>query len=261
MSDKHSTPIGQFWMMAGIGSAMLASRLMLDTAIKVHRAGRPARQLMGAAPFAMAGWVLSQMGSREKVAVLPAEGLAPQRKRSLEASEAELVAEPAPVEVPQNLIETMVEAPLEALAQSFAPLAAEADAMLETAPGSEDAVADEPATPDEYVGEILAEPAAPEAEVAAEPAAEAGRLTALAAPRGAGADDLTLIKGVGPKLAAQLNALGYFHFDQIAAWGEAELAWVDSNLHGFAGRATRDDWIGQAKAMLADAAPEGERLL
>ena len=38
----------------------------------------------------------------------------------------------------------------------------------------------------------------------------------LAAPRGAGPDDLKLIKGVGPVLEAMLHRLGYFHFDQIA---------------------------------------------
>jgi predicted flap endonuclease-1-like 5' DNA nuclease len=73
--------------------------------------------------------------------------------------------------------------------------------------------------------------------------------TPLAAAREGGPDDLKRIKGIGPKLEEMLHGLGYYHFDQIAAWGEAEIAWVDSNLEGFNGRATRDDWVGQAKLL------------
>src|SRR6056300_1552650 len=71
----------------------------------------------------------------------------------------------------------------------------------------------------------------------------------MKAPRKAGADDLKMIKGVGPKLEKILNTLGFFHFDQVAKWTSEELAWVDDNLEGFKGRATRDDWVGQAKVL------------
>ena len=70
-------------------------------------------------------------------------------------------------------------------------------------------------------------------------------------PRKAGADDLKLIKGVGPKLEALLNAMGFYHHDQVAKWTAAEIAWVDDNLEGFKGRVSRDDWVSQAK-ILAD---------
>jgi NADH-quinone oxidoreductase subunit E len=73
----------------------------------------------------------------------------------------------------------------------------------------------------------------------------------MTAPRKAGADDLKLIKGVGPKLEALLHKMGFFHFDQIAKWTSAEVAWVDDNLEGFKGRVTRDDWVSQA-AVLAE---------
>ena len=59
-----------------------------------------------------------------------------------------------------------------------------------------------------------------------------------------GADDLKKIKGVGPKLEELLHSLGFCHFDQVAGWGAREIAWVDSHLEGFNGRATRDDWVG-----------------
>lgn len=66
-----------------------------------------------------------------------------------------------------------------------------------------------------------------------------------------GGDDLKLIKGVGPKLESLLNALGVYHFAQIAAWSEAEIAWVDGALEGFNGRVSRDDWVAQAKILAA----------
>lgn len=64
-----------------------------------------------------------------------------------------------------------------------------------------------------------------------------------------GADDLTKLKGVGPKLAAQLNALGVTSFAQIAGWSEADIDRVDDQLGRFKGRIRRDDWIGQAKLL------------
>lgn len=66
-------------------------------------------------------------------------------------------------------------------------------------------------------------------------------------PRGGKADDLKRIKGVGPKLEKLLHSLGFYHFDQIAAWTDDEVAWVDDNLEGFKGRVTRDEWIAQAR--------------
>ena len=46
-----------------------------------------------------------------------------------------------------------------------------------------------------------------------------------------------------------LNSLGYYHFDQIAEWTPAEIAWVDENLKGFKGRVTRDGWVAQAEIL------------
>lgn len=63
------------------------------------------------------------------------------------------------------------------------------------------------------------------------------------------ADDLTMIAGIGPKLAATLNDLGVWSFAQIAGWTPAEIAWVDDYL-SFKGRVERDNWIGQAAALM-----------
>ena len=43
--------------------------------------------------------------------------------------------------------------------------------------------------------------------------------------------------------------LGIYHFAQIAMWGGDELAWIDQHLNGFKGRASRDNWIDQAKIL------------
>lgn len=59
-------------------------------------------------------------------------------------------------------------------------------------------------------------------------------------------DDLTRIKGVGPKLAATLESLGITSFSQIAGWDDAEIDRIDAQLGRFEGRIRRDDWVGQA---------------
>ncbi|MFN3970466.1 MAG: NADH-quinone oxidoreductase subunit E [Gemmobacter sp.] len=90
--------------------------------------------------------------------------------------------------------------------------------------------------------------ATPEAKA---PVVEATRPEGLAAARDGKADNLRAIKGIGPKLEVLCHALGYFHFDQIASWTPAEVAWVDDNLEGFRGRVTRDDWVAQARILAA----------
>lgn len=83
-----------------------------------------------------------------------------------------------------------------------------------------------------------------------------GKPEFLSAAREGGPDDLKQIKGVGPKLEKTLHSMGIFHFDQIASWGPKEQAWMDGNLEGFKGRATRDDWVAQAKTLAAGGTTE-----
>jgi predicted flap endonuclease-1-like 5' DNA nuclease len=52
-------------------------------------------------------------------------------------------------------------------------------------------------------------------------------------------DDLTRMKGVGPKLVTLLNELGVTHYSQIAA--------IDQHLGAFRGRILRDRWVEQAR--------------
>ena len=96
--------------------------------------------------------------------------------------------------------------------------------------------------------------AAPQSEPAPEPesvaVADAGdQPTGLDGPRAGTGDDLKKIKGVGPKLEKQLNSLGYWHFDQIANWSAADVAWMDENLKGFKGRVSLDNWVAQSKTL------------
>jgi predicted flap endonuclease-1-like 5' DNA nuclease len=95
-----------------------------------------------------------------------------------------------------------------------------------------------------------AKPKAPAAEAPAPAGVTAGAKPAtLKAARGGKADNLKEIKGVGPKMEAMLHGMGFYHFDQIAAWTAAEVAWVDENLTGFKGRVSRDNWVDQAKIL------------
>ncbi|MCA0928888.1 NADH-quinone oxidoreductase subunit E [Ruegeria profundi] len=72
----------------------------------------------------------------------------------------------------------------------------------------------------------------------------------LSTARDGKADNLKLLKGVGPKLEQTLNELGIYHFDQIAAWTPEHVAWVDERLQ-FKGRIERDGWIEQAGKLAA----------
>ncbi len=95
--------------------------------------------------------------------------------------------------------------------------------------------------------------AAPAAKPAAAPVATGKpvRPKGLPGARDGKPDKLQMISGVGPKLEKTLHGLGYFHFDQIAAWGKDQVDWVDEHLR-YKGRIERDEWIAQAKLLAAD---------
>ncbi len=126
------------------------------------------------------------------------------------------------------------------------------DAKKETAPKKKAPVkksdAATPAQPEAAAAKVTEPKAEPKAE-ATETVEEKAPETLTAAREG-GADDLKLLKGVGPKLEQTLNELGFFHFDQIAEWTGAEVAWVDARLK-FKGRIERDGWIEQARQLAA----------
>lgn len=62
-------------------------------------------------------------------------------------------------------------------------------------------------------------------------------------------DDLKQIKGIGPALEQQLNALGIHTFQQIASLSPEDIEKIEEQMNGFSGRIERDHWIEQAKAL------------
>jgi large subunit ribosomal protein L21 len=106
------------------------------------------------------------------------------------------------------------------------------------------------------ITEILTGGAKPAAKAkAAKPAA--APVTA-AAPLGDGkSDDISLIGGVGPKMEAGLRELGYNTFASIAAWTEAEVEKVETHLKQ-KGRVAREEWIEQARELLAGKPPRAK---
>ncbi|MCO4824613.1 MAG: hypothetical protein KC451_07155 [Amylibacter sp.] len=62
------------------------------------------------------------------------------------------------------------------------------------------------------------------------------------------ADDLKVIKGVGPGLKGTLNDLGIYTYAQVSDWKAKDIAWVDGNLK-FKGRIVRDEWVKQCKSL------------
>jgi len=89
-----------------------------------------------------------------------------------------------------------------------------------------------------------AKPAKAAAKKEAEPTAAAAPL--FKAPKG-DADDLTVIKGIGPVAAKDLNAQGIVTFAQIAALSDADVEKIDANMPFSADQIK--DWREQAKEL------------
>lgn len=81
----------------------------------------------------------------------------------------------------------------------------------------------------------------------------------LPGPRDGRADDLRRIRGIGPRNEGVLNSLGIYHYAQIAALTPAQVTWLDNYLK-FHGRIARDDWIGQASALLGAGSGPGDKV-
>ncbi|MEM9047407.1 MAG: hypothetical protein AAGC92_01700 [Pseudomonadota bacterium] len=136
-----------------------------------------------------------------------------------------------------------------------------------TAPKAEKSTAEAP--PASKAGAKSSKPAAANGKAPAPAPARAAALTAKDSPAPAetpnirptmlldampaSIDDLKKIKGIGPKLEAELNALGLWQYDQIAKMGDPDLMWLDARLSTLRARPMRDDWVGQAKRLKSKA--------
>ena len=132
----------------------------------------------------------------------------------------------------------------------FQPVAAGAGA------GPIPAAMPKPAAPEaaHFPVPAVVNPPVPAAETATAPvalagAAASGQPAGMPKPRGE-PDDLKRVRGIGRQNEGRLHALGIWHFDQIAAWTDKEIAWVEGFL-AFPGRIHREDWVGQAKVLAA----------
>jgi predicted flap endonuclease-1-like 5' DNA nuclease len=151
--------------------------------------------------------------------------------------------------------------------------AAVASAPSAPASAAKAAQAPSPAEADKAVAPAAAPTAAPKVKAkptpkpaakarpkaAPEPAPAVAKLPAqgpsphlLDAPRGGKADDLTVLSGVGDKLAAALNEFGIYHFDQIATLDAEGVEWLNEQQPGFKMIAARYKVIDQARARLAE---------
>lgn len=74
---------------------------------------------------------------------------------------------------------------------------------------------------------------------------------------GAVSEDVELIAGIGPTLKKKLNAAGVTTWKQVAAWTAEDLAKYDEEL-ALRGRATREEWVEQAKELLAGKPPRAK---
>lgn len=177
-----------------------------------------------------------------------------QRKAAAEAAAAKAAAEAEAKKAAAETEAKKAEATPAAVASKPATETAAAGRPKPSAPAQPSGAAqDTPAAAGKVAKAAVSEAAKP---AASAPAVAEAKPELLTAARGGKGDDLGLIWGVGPKLAKMLNEMGVWHFDQIANWKAEELAWVDARLTGFKGRATRDDWISQAKKLATGWRPE-----
>ncbi len=63
-------------------------------------------------------------------------------------------------------------------------------------------------------------------------------------------DDLTELRGVGPKVAQALRAAGITTFEQIAGWSEEDIEKIAPQIKTAVGRIKKADWVGQAQKRL-----------
>jgi large subunit ribosomal protein L21 len=70
-------------------------------------------------------------------------------------------------------------------------------------------------------------------------------------------DDISLIGGIGPKMEKGMRELGYNTFASIAAMTEADVEKAEAHLKQ-KGRIGREEWIEQAKELLAGKPPRAK---
>ena len=123
-------------------------------------------------------------------------------------------------------------------------------ALIDSAPSASKTEANLPPVTPEAVGGagVAVAAAAAEEERMATPAPSPAPAAATAAASG---DDLSRIKGIGPKLVAKLHELGVASYSEIAGWTDEDIDRIDAQLGRFSGRIRRDNWVEQARMLSA----------
>ena len=75
------------------------------------------------------------------------------------------------------------------------------------------------------------------------------------------ADDLQVIKGIGPYSEEKLNALGIFTYAQLANFDRATEDEVNDAIEHYKGRIRRDEWVKQAQDIIGAQAKADEEAL
>ncbi|MGI9482860.1 MAG: 50S ribosomal protein L21 [Hyphomicrobiales bacterium] len=89
------------------------------------------------------------------------------------------------------------------------------------------------------------------------PAAKKEPAKKEAAPKAEIVDDLSLIGGVGPAFVKKLNGAGITSLKQIAEFDAKGVEKLEAELN-IAGRVERDEWVEQAKELLAGKPPRAK---
>lgn len=231
---------GIFWSLVAWGGGIVAFFVVYWLVRGLFGGTAPDGLVFGGVAFILVGGILT-------VRVGPKDTAPVAQYHAAPAAASKPAAAPKPVTPAATVAPAATATPVAPVAAPVAaPIAAAAAATPAPAPTD---------THSERVSEAAREAARLAADLDA-PVAAPKRPERLDAPRLGTADDLKRIKGVGPKLEELLHKLGYYHFDQIAAWTPAEIAWVDTNIEDFPGRATRDDWVGQSKVLMTGGTTE-----
>jgi predicted flap endonuclease-1-like 5' DNA nuclease len=125
-----------------------------------------------------------------------------------------------------------------------------------SAPTAKDAGLETSRKPAEAVEAARPVPAKRRVPAAAGAATGGAQAPPPATPDAGAPDDLRRIKGIGPKIAGILDDIGIRHYEQIAAWTPDNVAWVNDYLK-FKGRIEREQWIPQARALIAEREDRG----
>jgi predicted flap endonuclease-1-like 5' DNA nuclease len=150
------------------------------------------------------------------------------------------VATPEPVTpppAPEPVVEMPAPEPVAEIVPTPLPPVVE-----EEAPAPEP-LADEPIA---AAAPLEASPATLASDIAEPAPAPAPASEPAPVPAASTADDLTRMKGVGPRLGEKLNSVGITSFAQLAALTPEEADALDAKLGDFQGRIHRDRWIEQA---------------